>query len=213
MTSNTTSHSLQTGAGLSACACWRNGRRAGPSVTCAGAFSAKGHPTHATPVHFTEGCISSQGTGCLWGLRHSPPHRTARSPAMQITPVIAIHMAAALAAIAIGLRPLGRQAPLSAPYSPCGRLRLGDPDGRRPCRPSSYLPAISPGQPGAHSPADPGDAGDAGHGAFIYLARRSVVGHREMMQRPPSGACVVAEGVHVAARAFSGPHGLGPHSD
>ena len=40
--------------------------------------------------------------------------------------------------------------------------------------------------------------------AFVYLARRNVVGHRKLMQRTYLGACVVAGGFTLLPERFLG---------
>ena len=64
----------------------------------------------------------------------------------------------------------------------------------------------------AHSPVIPVTLGMLVM-AFVCLARRNVVGHPQMMQRTCRQRLRGRRGVHVAARAFSGPHGFGPSAD
>ena len=113
---------------------------------------------------------------------------------MQITPVIAIHMAAALAAVAIG--PIALWARQGATQRPRIHRAAGYAWVTLMVATAVSALFISGGGPRLGSfglihlliPVTLGMLVMA----FVYLARRNVVGHRKMMQRTYIGACVVA---------------------
>ena len=113
---------------------------------------------------------------------------------MQITPVIAIHMAAALAAVAIG--PISLWARQGATQRPRIHRAAGYAWVTLMVATAVSALFISGGGPRLGSfglihlliPVTLGMLVMA----FVYLARRNVVGHRKMMQRTYIGACVVA---------------------
>ena len=114
---------------------------------------------------------------------------------MQITPVIAIHMAAALAAVAIG--PIALWARQGATQRP--RIHRAAGYAWVTLMVATAVSALfisgggSPrlGSVGLIHLLIPVTLGMLVM-AFVYLARRNVVGHRKMMQRTYIGACVVA---------------------
>ena len=114
---------------------------------------------------------------------------------MQITPVIAIHMAAALAAVAIG--PIALWARQGATHRP--RIHRAAGYAWVTLMVATAVSALfisGGGRPRLGSfglihlliPVTLGMLVMA----FVYLASRNVVGHRKMMQRTYIGACVVA---------------------
>jgi uncharacterized membrane protein len=126
---------------------------------------------------------------------------------MQITPVIAIHMAAALAAVAIG--PIALWARQGATQRP--RLHRAAGYAWVTLMVATAVSALFiTGGPGPRwgsfglihllIPVTLGMLAMA----FVFLARRNIVGHRKMMQRTYIGACVVAGGFTLLPDRFLG---------
>lgn len=126
---------------------------------------------------------------------------------MSLTPVVAIHLAAALAAVAIG--PIALWARQGATQRP--RVHRATGYAWVTLMVATAVSALFiTGGPGPRwgnfglihllIPVTLGMLAMA----FVYLARRNISGHRKMMQRTYIGACVVAGGFTLLPDRFLG---------